>query len=83
MIKKAKKMPSRKQSKPEYKIIETSIVTDERLESIVNEWVQAGWTFDHIQFATRDASKRPAMAFVFFIRETESNDPKKENEMES
>ncbi len=51
-----------------YKIVETSTVTDESLEEIVNEWVGRGWTFDGLQFAMRESSKRPAMAFVLFTR---------------
>jgi len=53
----------------EYKIIETATVTDDNLEAIVNEWVGKGWVLDGIQFAMREASKRPAMAFVLFTRE--------------
>lgn len=53
----------------EYKIIETATVTDDSLEAIVNEWVGKGWVLDGIQFAMREASKRPAMAFVLFTRE--------------
>jgi len=53
----------------EYKIIETSTVTDDNLEAVVNEWVAKGWVLDGIQFAMREASKRPAMAFVLFTRE--------------
>jgi hypothetical protein len=52
-----------------YKVVEASTVTDEALESIVNEWVARGWVLDGIQFAMRESSKRPAMAFVLFTRE--------------
>ncbi len=52
----------------EYKVVETSIVTDDELEQIINRWVREGWTFEGMQFAMRDASKRPAMAFVMFTR---------------
>jgi hypothetical protein len=51
-----------------YKVVETQTVTDEDLEEIINEWVQQGWVFDNIQFAMRESSKRPAMAFVIFTR---------------
>jgi len=54
---------------PIYKVVETSLVTDEALEKILNEWTAEGWQFEHIQFAMREASKRPAMAFVLFTRE--------------
>jgi hypothetical protein len=52
-----------------YKIVEASTVTDEALEAIVNEWAAKGWALDGIQFAMRESSKRPAMAFVLFTRE--------------
>jgi hypothetical protein len=51
-----------------YKVVETSLVTDEAIETIINEWVGRGWAFDGMQFAMREASKRPAMAFVMFTR---------------
>ena len=51
-----------------YKVVECSLVTDEDLEEIINEWVSRGWTLDGIQFAMRDSSKRPAMAFILFTR---------------
>ena len=51
-----------------YKVVELTTVTDEDLESLINEWVGKGWNFETIQFAMRDASKRPAMAFVFFTK---------------
>jgi hypothetical protein len=54
-----------------YKIVETSSVTDEALESVVNHWVAQGWAFEGMQFAMRESSKRPAMAFVFFTRPDE------------
>lgn len=52
----------------QYKVVECSQVTDEDLESIINEWVAKGWVFDGVQFAMRECSKRPAMAFVVFTR---------------
>lgn len=52
----------------EYKVVETSVVTDEELERILNETTGQGWVLDGIQFAMRDASKRPAMAFLVFTR---------------
>ncbi|HOX43403.1 MAG TPA: DUF4177 domain-containing protein [Myxococcota bacterium] len=52
----------------EYKVVESSLVTDEELERIINTWVAIGWHLEGIQFAMREASKRPAMAFVLFTR---------------
>jgi hypothetical protein len=49
-----------------YKVVETSTVTDEAIERILNECVAKGWTFESIQFVTSISSKRPSMAFLFF-----------------
>lgn len=49
-----------------YKFVELSVVTDESIETAVNEWVGQGWLFDGIHFAMSPASKRPAMAFLSF-----------------
>jgi len=53
----------------QYKVVEVSNVTDEELEGVINQWVSQGWNFDGMQFAMRDSSKRPAMAFVLFTKE--------------
>jgi hypothetical protein len=52
-----------------YKVVELGTVTDEEIEKTLNEWTSQGWKLDGIQFAMRDSSKRPSMAFVTFIRE--------------
>ena len=52
-----------------YKVVELSNVDEGALERAVNEWVPLGWAFDGVQFAMRESSKRPAMAFLFFTRE--------------
>jgi hypothetical protein len=51
-----------------YKVVETSDVTDLELERVLNETTLQGWKLDTIQFAMRDSSKRPAMAFLVFTR---------------
>ena len=53
---------------PVYKFVELSVVTDETIEEVVNEWVAQGWIFEGLHFAMREASKRPAMVFVAFVR---------------
>lgn len=52
----------------EYKYVETSFVTDDELTRLVNDWTGEGWRYDGVQFAMRDSSKRPAMAFLLFTR---------------
>jgi hypothetical protein len=53
----------------EYKVVEIATVTDETIESVINEWVAQGWSYDGLQFAMRESSPRPSMAFVTFKRE--------------
>lgn len=52
----------------QYKVVELSTVDEATLEDTINGWVAQGWTVESVHFAMRDASKRPAMAFVFFTR---------------
>ncbi|MEK7803426.1 MAG: DUF4177 domain-containing protein [Deltaproteobacteria bacterium] len=52
-----------------YKVVEINTVTDEELETTINKWTKEGWTLDGIHFAMREASKRPAMAFILFTKE--------------
>ncbi|MBI4949361.1 MAG: DUF4177 domain-containing protein [Deltaproteobacteria bacterium] len=54
-----------------YKVIELSTVTDEEIEKAINERVSEGWNLDGIHFAMRDSSKRPAMAFILFTRNSD------------
>lgn len=55
---------------PTYKVIELSTVTEDSIEDTLNKWSNKGWNFDTLQFAMRESSKRPAMAFVLFTRDT-------------
>lgn len=54
-----------------YKVVELSNVTEETIEETLNDWTGQGWRYDGMQFAMRESSKRPAMAFVLFTREEE------------
>lgn len=49
-----------------YKVVELSTVTEETIQEALNEWTAKGWHYDGMQFAMRDASKRPSMAFIIF-----------------
>lgn len=51
-----------------YKVVETSIVTDEEIEDILNKWTKEGYVFESIHFVVNDSSKRPKMAFIFFTK---------------
>jgi hypothetical protein len=52
-----------------YKVKELSIVTEETIEQTVNACAREGWIFNGITFAMGQASRRPSMAFIFFIKE--------------
>ena len=52
-----------------YKVVEVSMVSEDMLEEVLNEWTAQGWHFDGMQFAMRESQKRPSMAFVIFTRE--------------
>lgn len=59
-----------------YKVIELTTVTDETIEEALNEWTAQGWRYDGMQFAMRESSRRPSLAFLLFTRnQTESVDP--------
>lgn len=58
----------------QYKVVEISNVDEHSLERVVNDQVRQGWTFDGVQFAMRESSKRPSMAFVFFTRDGVAED---------
>ncbi len=51
-----------------YKVVETSTVTDEEIEKILNHWSAQGFTFESVHFVTSESSRRPKMAFLFFTK---------------
>ena len=57
-----------------YKVIEIGTVTEDAIEETLNNWSSKGWHFDGLQFAMRESSKRPSMAFALFTRETSCGD---------
>jgi hypothetical protein len=56
----------------EYRFVESSAVTDEEMTRLVNEWCSQGWNYEGAQFAMRESSKRPAMAFLLFTRQRQN-----------
>ncbi|HTP63873.1 MAG TPA: DUF4177 domain-containing protein [Geobacteraceae bacterium] len=51
-----------------YKVVEVNTVSEDVLEEVLNEWTAKGWHFEGMQFAMRESSRRPSMAFVTFTR---------------
>ncbi|HEY1098706.1 MAG TPA: DUF4177 domain-containing protein [Myxococcota bacterium] len=58
----------------EYRVVETSTVTDDALTRILNTETRAGWVYDGMTFVPNEASKRPRMAFIIFTRDVEASD---------
>ena len=58
----------------EYRVVETSTVTDESLTRILNHETKQGWVYDGMTFVPNEASKRPRMAFVIFTRDVDAPD---------
>jgi len=56
-----------------YKVIELATVTEEVIEETLNEWSARGWRYDGMQFAMRESSRRPSMAFVLFVRDQDGD----------
>jgi hypothetical protein len=52
-----------------YKVVELTTVSEDMIESTLNEWTAQGWRFDGLHFAMRESQKRPSMAFVLFTIE--------------
>jgi hypothetical protein len=65
----AARVPAAAPGPLQYKVVELSTVDEGALERTLNTWTAQGWNLDGVQFAMRESSKRPAMAFVFFTRE--------------
>ena len=57
-----------------YKVIETSDVTEDRLEEILNQWTAEGWRYDGMQFVVKESARRPSMAFVLFVKVEEDGE---------
>ena len=53
----------------QYKVVELNNVSEDAIEEALNEWTGKGWRFDTIQFAMRESSRRPSMAFLVFTSE--------------
>ena len=58
-----------------YKVIETSEVTEDSLEEILNRWTVEGWRYDGMQFVVKESARRPSMAFILFVKEQDDDDP--------
>ena len=59
----------------EYRVVETSLVTEDELTRVLNDMTRQGWTFDGFRFAMREASHHPSTAFAVFHREVPGAGP--------
>jgi hypothetical protein len=51
-----------------WKVVEVSPVGEDSLERALNRLTAEGWSFQSLHFVMREASHRPAMAYLFFAR---------------
>ena len=58
----------------QYKVGETSQVTEDSLEEILNHWTAEGWRYDGMQFVVKESARRPSMAFILFVKGGEDDD---------
>jgi hypothetical protein len=54
-----------------YHVVETTDVTAEGLEQLLNQGAQKGWRFDGMHFVVKETARRPSMAFLLFVTEEE------------
>ena len=52
-----------------YRVVEVSPVGEDTLERALNERAAEGWSVESVHFVMRDGSHRPALAYLFFVRE--------------
>ena len=52
-----------------YRVIELSEVTDRAIEESLNSASADGFRFESVHFVTQHGSRRPTMAFLFFVRD--------------
>ena len=57
-----------------YKVVETSEVTEDSLEEILNHWTAEGWRYNGMQFVVKESARRPSMAFILFVKTEEGDD---------
>ena len=57
-----------------YNVVETSEVTEDSLEEILNHWTAEGWRYDGMQFVVKESARRPSMAFILFVKTEEGDD---------
>ena len=58
----------------EWRVVELTIVTDQEIQQVLNREAREGWRFESIHFSVWEGSKRPAMAFLMFVRPRHEGD---------
>jgi len=55
-----------------FKVVELSNVCDTGIEEALNRAASEGYRFDTIHFVTPAGSRRPSLAFLFFLRPSDA-----------
>ncbi|GAB4362826.1 MAG: hypothetical protein Kow00128_02990 [Deltaproteobacteria bacterium] len=58
-----------------FKVVEVTDVCDTGIEAAVNRLATEGYRFDTIHFVTPPGSRRPSLAFLFFLRPSAAREP--------
>jgi len=60
---------------PGYRVVEVTDVVDAEIEAALNRMAGEGYRFDSIHFVSHPGSRRPGMAFLFFVADAPSAEP--------
>jgi len=58
-----------------YHVMETTEVTAETLEQMLNRCTEKGWRFEGMQFVVKESARRPSMAFLLFTQPDKKDEP--------
>jgi hypothetical protein len=58
-----------------YHVIETTEVTAETLEHLLNRCAEKGWRFEGMNFVVKESARRPSMAFLLFTQPEKEEEP--------
>lgn len=53
-----------------YKVVEITDVGEGAIEEALNRWTAQGYRFESVHFVVPPGSRRPGVAFLFFLRGT-------------
>jgi hypothetical protein len=58
-----------------YHVMETTEVTAETIEQLLNRCTEKGWRFEGMHFVVKESARRPSMAFLLFTQSDKDEVP--------